>query len=248
MADQENGSGQPEQTQAQTGEVPQVAGQEVPQANPGQHEGFQKRIDQITAQKHDALRQAEMYQQMLMEKEAQLTAALSQMGRPQHQEPLPDPLADLSPEDRRRIEAAVKTYVAPLESRLKQNDEYIAFQQQQMQQFAFEQQAAKESPEVVELAKKRLDQWQRKGLKGFVMADALIYARGELGASAPAAPARNAQGQFTAQPAPTNVTMSQTAPPPSATRAVQGPPANFEALPLEKKLEYWAKTLGDKPL
>ena len=230
---------QTQQVAAETPEqVPVQDEGQVEQANPGQHPGFQKRINELTAEKHEARRQAEALQAQLQAREemmARMMAQVLERGSPNQ----PDPAADLAPEDRKKIDALVNPKVAALEKSLYQ-------MQMRLEQQQFATQLAQEPPAVADLAQKLLGQWRSQGLQGWAMEDAIMFARGRLlGQDTAAADrARNERGQYIAGNQ--QVTRTQSAPPPPAPRSDQGLPADFDRRSPQEQADILEKRLEGK--
>jgi len=241
MADENQVSDQTQQVAAETPEqVPNQGEGQSDQANPGQHTGFQKRIDELTAKRYEAERQSQALQAQLLEREQMMARMMAAMTQAQQQQQ-PDPAADLAPEDRRRIEATVSPRMKALEERLAQVTG-------QLEQQMFATQLNQETPAVQQLAKTLLGQWRQQGLQGWTMEDAVIYARGRLVGqdTSTVTQARNERGQFTATAQ--NVTRTQSAPPNPTPRVDQGLPANFDKLTAQEQADVLEKRLEGIPL
>lgn len=166
--DNQNPNAQGPQTgadgQAQTSTpAPQSAG-------PEQHAGFQKRIDELVAERHAAAREAAELRQM----NQQLLMTMAQ-GQVQQQAPAPLPQVDIDPEVRKQLDA----YTQPL---LQQQQAQFA---QMMAQTASQQLGFVVQGQHPEVAKRTALIWNdavMKGahLKGFTPQQALTWARGEL--------------------------------------------------------------------
>lgn len=239
------GTEQPQQTQAETVDQVQTANEgQTPQANPGQHEGFQKRIDQLTAQRHELDRE---WQAKYEAQQAQMNRLLEIMAAGQqaqtHGAPPADPWADVAAEDRARLERVLQAKLSPLERQLAEvTRKYEATTAvQQIQQYA-----QQDPPQVVQLAQQLMQAWIAQGKGGWVPEDALIYARGKLlpaDAAARAAQARNERGQFVASAQ--HVTSTQ-GPPPPAVRPAQGLPADIDRRAPEEQVALYEKHLDGK--
>lgn len=201
-----------------------------------QHQGFQRRIDELTAERRAAERQRDemvaantrLAQQMAefqaMQLETQRQAAAPQMP-------------DIDPEQRKVLDA----YYGAKERELRN---LLAQANATAEQTRFDMLASGEDPAVAARARELLPAVRAKGLP---IEDAFNFAAGELarqarGGGAPAPQPRNAGGQYT--------TLTQTgAPPPIRTPGAAPLPPNFERLPLQKQLEILEKRgVGDLPL
>lgn len=234
---------QVQQTEAVTPDTVQSSDEGQLQAKPEPHDGIQKRFDEITREKHEAKREAEALRSALEEQRQQTAMLMASMVQRQTAVPQPDPWANIDPGDRQRLEAVMAARVDPTVQQLR--TELAQIRQTQAHQ-EFQTLAAKEDPRVAERAQKLMGEWQRAGLPGWKMTDALIYARGELmaqGASA-AAVARDNQGRFAASAQ--HVPAAASTPPPPAPRVAQGLPADLDRRPLEEQIALLEKHLDGK--
>lgn len=217
----------------------------------------QKRIGEIVAQREEAKRRAEAAeaanQQMMAamaQQSAQLNAMMARQNEPAKQ---PDNHLNIEiPEGMDPAQAAFFTkltqgFQAQLEHQSKQNSAALQAQVGQLRQTQAELQLQaalnNQPPAVAKRAAELMKSWQVGGFTGWSPQDAIIYARGELGAgAAPPPPRANPNG---------DVMQFGAAPPAIARHAALPPPMPDETLrrmTLKQQEDYWAKRVGDSPL
>lgn len=151
---------------------------------PGQHEGFQKRIDQLTAER----RAAEQREEMLRAQLAELTNSVIQ--RAQQAEAPQTPPVEITPEEKAKYDYVT----APLQRQLEELKQQNAAQ---LGQLRFQQAIAGKDPRVVQRAQQLLAAWQKDPSKGgWTPEDALVYASGELGIPIVQQQPRDERGRF----------------------------------------------------
>lgn len=203
-----------------------AAAPKPPDAAGAGNEGFQKRIDELTAARHDAERRAQQMQ-------AQYEALAAQQPQP-----TPQPPVQIDP----NIAAQMQALMGPMLQQLQQG--YQQLQQtmghQQLQQSVQQLQV----PEQV--AKRAADIMREYGLRNQYVAPetARRYALGELWEQEQLAKLKDTTRQnFNGHGAP--LTSSGV---PAALSAGPARPANFDSLPLNEQLRWYESNVGDKPL
>ena len=239
----------PAQTEQQTQEGQQAAapGGEVP--------GWQKRIDELTAQKHSQNELMLKMQQQIAEQSAQMAQMAAQFSRPQPAPaaPAPDPFAAIADQmDPRQVDA-FKAALQQTEARLKaESDARIAQMELQSSVYQLRSEAAAIPgipPSVVQTAEQLVMNWRRQGIgpQTATAQDALNIAlgqhqRAQLQRAAPVQQFQQQQAQQPYAPA----TLPSFAPP--APPAAQRPP-NLDSLTPQQQQAYFDKAgVGDQPL
>jgi hypothetical protein len=232
---------QGQQSAAETpGSDGQVVAPEVPAGESPNHEGFQKRINELTRARHEAERRAEA---IASEKDAQinqLIASIAAGQRPAAPEQVPQ--FDFDPEEKKKFDAYHALKVDPV---LKELREQNALLRSQVGQNQFSQFAAGEDPRVVQRA-----QWLLKNSNYGKLVqqgvatpeDVLTFARGEVAKTDAQknAQSRNALGQFNASAETTLTGQSSAAPKPPASNDL---PKDFETLSPNRQAEILEKRL-----
>lgn len=226
---------------------PEPAAAPPPEPQAQVNEGIQKRIDELTARYYKAERERDRVQGERDAQAAQMQELVAALAR-QNQPPTPDPLADVHPDDKRRVEAIVSPFVKRQEEILRKLEE--AHRMQQTERIA----QRIGDPRVAELSSKLIGEWSRRNLSGWTEQDAVIHAAGLIALQdreqAKGAADRDAKGRFAQSPRaqPQEPLHTQAAPAPGAGQPkqhdlptniddlIQNDPLKAVAL-LEKRLE-----------
>jgi len=196
--------------------------------------GFQKRINELTAARHqaeeEARRQAAQNQELM-------TAILSQQARPAAPA---EAAPEFDPEEKRKFDYLL----GPMVQRMEQMQRLMEQQVGQVQLRQSVQRVA--DPEIAREAESLYQKWARRDdVKGFNADDAVIYAAGKKYLAAQQAARASHQGlqDFNNGAAPP---MIQGRPPPAAASLEPAVPGDIDSWSPEKQADYWEKQLGGK--
>jgi len=145
-----------------------------PQQQSSAPEGFQKRIDELTANFRQAeakWQEREQAYQQLQQHNAELVSLVATLA-PKAQDPQV-PAVDIDPEEQRKVKAVISPELKALQQQL-------AAVQAQLEATEFQAVAAKEDPRVIAEAEKLKRAWAQQGYTGWKARDAIVYARGLL--------------------------------------------------------------------
>lgn len=204
--------------------------------------GVQARIDELTAQFRSAQQTINQQQQAMAELMAAQAAQLRQAPQPQQPQA---PVIQLPEGTDPAIAQAFNALSTGFQNQLLESQKRIealvgqSVGQVRQSQETMELQAmlSKERPEVADMATKLLNDWRRQGFTGFVAKDAVIYARGALGAQAPT------QTHQTAEPT-TMMTGTSTPNPVKGQLPPPPPPEVMSKWTPAAQEQYWAKRLA----
>jgi hypothetical protein len=207
------------------------AAQPPTQPAPNPHEGFQARINEVVAEKHEYRRRAEQLEQQVM----QLMATVAtQQQRPEPEVEFNDPDAA------KAFNAMQQRMAAQLEQMQRKFDA-------QLQQVQFQQVGQQFAPNVDPVVQQRAAQiwqtWQQRGLQGYTPEDAFIYAQGEHAMKAGRQGVANQQLQAFNRGASVTPTY---APPPPVAPPVNSVPADIDEWDADKQLAFYEKRLNGK--
>lgn len=154
-------------------EAPAVEQQAAPQPppEPAINEGIQKRIDELTARYHRAERDRDRVQAERDAQASQMQELMLAFTR-QQQPQTPDPLSEIHPDDKRRVEAIVSPFVKRQEEVLRRLEE--SHRMQQVERIA----SQIGDQRVADLAMKLQGEWTKRNLSGWTEQDAVIHAAG----------------------------------------------------------------------
>lgn len=227
----ENPPAQGQQTPAENGDTSNAG--ENQQAK--QFEGFEKRINELTARFRGA-------EEVIAQKDAQLSEmvrTMSEMAMRQQQPVQAEPPVEIDPEERRKLEAILTPYQRRMEQMMANLEQQVAVRE--VQTVASQYGDDRLQNRAVQL----MESWRKQGFSGWQPRDAVRYAAGEL---YEAEKLKAAQGQGEQQrfnQLSNNVITGQSAPPaPIASNGAL--PANFDSLPNDKQLEILERRLAGK--
>lgn len=207
-----------------------ASNQSPPASN--QHEGFQRRIDELTARFHDERRAREQLQDQLTQT-LQLVASRAQ-GEQQPQAPQFD-----SPEEAAKFQAVL----SPFEQRLAQMErQYQARIDQMSVQLTAQQQGVDVA--VAQRAQQLMNMWQRQGKSGWVPEDAIVYAEAQLAREA-RSQGQNANAQIRQYNA-GQTPLAGHAPPPAPTPRTGPTQAEVDGWSIDKQLAFYEKLPDQK--
>lgn len=215
-------------------------------AAPAPDTGAERRIAELTAQKHELERQYAARFEEQSKQVADLIAAVGRMQTPQAPAAVPEaPPMDIDPDEIRKYEYIANKVMGP---RLAQMQAQQQAYQQQQAQLAFQQYATRETnKEVADEAAKLWNYWQTSGNhKGFVIADAFTFARGTILERQQAA--KGAETRFGGNDPSATVVTGHPQPPPIAPATGRAYPKNFDSLPWEEQERIYLEVLGNEPL
>jgi hypothetical protein len=207
------------------------------------YKGFKARVDELTKDKHERIREIEAARQ----REAELVATIARLSEsrpaPQYAPEPRAPMPELDPDVKRAVDARIEAMV---EARIAGIEKQYAGAANLAQASRFEQLAAGEDPRVVAKARELLPACTKAG---WPLEHVFDFALGQVAKADRAGgqtQPRAQNGQFAG---PQVMTQNGT-PPAIAQRSGPPPlPANFDSLPIKKRLEILEKRgAGDKVL
>lgn len=190
--------------------------------------GVEKRINELVARQKEYEANAVQTIATKDQQIAQLLAAVASRAAPVD---VSDPLADIAPEDRERVEKIVNHSLAP---KLNKLEATIAALTQKLGAQEVQVQFQGEDPAVLAKAKELMGNWRQSGHTGWTPQDAITYAKGQLLSKTQTAGSGMLTGHGNQPP------VVQAAK--KVTR-----PADFENLSYEEQADFLERELGDEP-
>lgn len=225
---------------------PAVPMQPAPQE---QHQGFQARINELTARAKAAEAQAAEYQSNLQRQTMEFAAQMASFQRPTPEpiDPLKQYEAAVDPNVLQAMKAALATQQATFQRQLDQQTRQLAAQQSALEVQALASRSPGIDPAIAQRAAQLVQQARMQGSNASAT-EALNFAVGEwyLKNQARAAPVANFAPQAFNVPNPT----LNLPPPPVRSRPVsRQEPANFDRMSIEQQLAWYEQQgIGDDPI
>lgn len=218
-----------------------------PVVQPTDQNGAQARINELVARTKAAEQRADDAQRAAQEAMALAARSIPQAVAPQGPAPLSIEIPEgMDPAQAQFFKQLTAGFQAQLQAQSKATQEALAQvgrqSQQQMANMQLQGMLAQEAPEVQKMAADLLADWQRRGLQGFEAKDAIIYARGSLGAPAPGRrgpPPPNGEADDHLTPGASGVPQSR-----GVSIQAALPDDVIAKMPLAKQEAYWAKRVA----
>lgn len=190
--------------------------------------GVEKRINELVARQKEYEAQAVQTIATKDQQIAQLLAAVAAKAAPVD---VTDPLADIAPEDRERVEKIVQHSLAP---KLNKLEATIAALTNKLGQQEVAASFAGEDPAILAKAQELMGNWRQSGHTGWAPQDAITFAKGML-----LSKSQNAGSGM--------LTGHGNQPPVAQVVKKSGKPANFDSLSFEEQADILERELGDEP-